>query len=790
MHAYINDFQTSVEQDPGMSSTFSNVSSDTSALHRGRYSPDESAEAPVVKSSSRATHSRKASKSRNRDTFYDNEVSRDLPVKAPISKYSSSSPHAIPIPPAKANYEPKITDFAIHKSTHHQNSSHGSSSSGLRSPRKSSISSSADTFDTEPTSISTRPRLSEQNQRAEPKASKMASKYIEQSPVDDFDLQAPFSDPERGHSIEMLLDMLCSTEHMTSIFEEPSSLEDFAAYIRTARPQSLPLLTYYMDTSKAMKALDYANAIAKTLQRLDKHDFSSQQPEQVTSLDLSSKASAAFQELVRIDLPPYLTHKYCQAVESIMINKIIDNPNSPDPSIADGITEVFCLTDPTRDDNPVVFASRGFCEITQYGLNYVNGRNCRFLQGPRTNPANTMRLKQAIDAGESHAELILNYRRDGSPFINLLMQAPLRDLNGRVRYFLGAQIDITGLVRNSLILDGETEQHDDAHPRDDGQTEGKTKFQKTTRELRNLRQQIRNADGADHDHTEVRLLTALWNRHLVDPAVNTKPASRRRDAVGYYEHWLLIRPSPSLRILFASPSLSPSSATSSTSILQTPLMDSIHGNARLRAELEEALAQGRNVTAKVKWQPRKSAEGTLRWIAFTPLLGSDGRVGVWVGVMVDEEEAERVGGGVEEPRFDVRGAVEGCVERERQRELKGEIRAKAADSKPETAVANMAKEMAPVRITRDLYEIDDAVSVKSMRSVATQARDMGKDREDVPPLPRMDSGGSGSVSESLEERLRKKRARDAERLRDGGASPGGGLGERRTYKTFSPFVPE
>lgn len=37
-------------------------------------------------------------------------------------------------------------------------------------------------------------------------------------------------------------------------------------------------------------------------------------------------------------------------------------------------------------------------------------------------------------------------RRDGTPFLNLLMCAPLFDNRGVVRYFIGAQVDVSGLV--------------------------------------------------------------------------------------------------------------------------------------------------------------------------------------------------------------------------------------------------------------------------------------------------------------------------------------------------------
>jgi hypothetical protein len=49
--------------------------------------------------------------------------------------------------------------------------------------------------------------------------------------------------------------------------------------------------------------------------------------------------------------------------------------------------------------------------------------------------------------------LIANSRRDGTPFINLLMSAPLYDDRGAVRYFIGAQIDVTGLIEEGMGIE-------------------------------------------------------------------------------------------------------------------------------------------------------------------------------------------------------------------------------------------------------------------------------------------------------------------------------------------------
>lgn len=60
---------------------------------------------------------------------------------------------------------------------------------------------------------------------------------------------------------------------------------------------------------------------------------------------------------------------------------------------------------------------------------------------------------EALNAGEELIETVLNYKRDGTPFMNLLMVAPMYDNKGDVRYYLGAQIDISQLVEDGKGLD-------------------------------------------------------------------------------------------------------------------------------------------------------------------------------------------------------------------------------------------------------------------------------------------------------------------------------------------------
>ncbi|KAL8292442.1 hypothetical protein RQP46_001054 [Phenoliferia psychrophenolica] len=109
----------------------------------------------------------------------------------------------------------------------------------------------------------------------------------------------------------------------------------------------------------------------------------------------------------------------------------------------DGLADSFCLTNPRLRDHPIVLASEGFSTLTQYPLTAIVGRNCRFLQGPGTSPDSVLRLRNALNAGENITSLLLNYRKDGTPFFNLLCMLPLKDPSGNVKYYLGGQIDVT-----------------------------------------------------------------------------------------------------------------------------------------------------------------------------------------------------------------------------------------------------------------------------------------------------------------------------------------------------------
>jgi PAS domain S-box-containing protein len=106
---------------------------------------------------------------------------------------------------------------------------------------------------------------------------------------------------------------------------------------------------------------------------------------------------------------------------------------------AEGIT----ISDNLQPDNPIVYANEGFERLTGYAKEDVLGKNCRFLQGEKSDPATKEEIRRSIHAEEPCSVEILNYRKDGSTFWNLLSITPIRDESNRVTNFLGIQSDIT-----------------------------------------------------------------------------------------------------------------------------------------------------------------------------------------------------------------------------------------------------------------------------------------------------------------------------------------------------------
>ncbi len=107
--------------------------------------------------------------------------------------------------------------------------------------------------------------------------------------------------------------------------------------------------------------------------------------------------------------------------------------DSPIPSV---------ISDPRLPDNPIIACNQPFCNLTGYTADEVVGRNCRFLSGPATEPWLSEEIRRGVREHRPVLVEILNYKRNGQPFRNAVLVAPIYDENDTLMYFLGSQVEI------------------------------------------------------------------------------------------------------------------------------------------------------------------------------------------------------------------------------------------------------------------------------------------------------------------------------------------------------------
>ncbi len=109
----------------------------------------------------------------------------------------------------------------------------------------------------------------------------------------------------------------------------------------------------------------------------------------------------------------------------------------------EGSINGVAIADANRPDAPIIYVNPAFRRMSGYSQEEVLGRNCRFLQGPDTDPAVVERIRLQLSRGEDVQVTLLNYRKDGTPFWNDLYIAPVRDALETITHYVGMQNDVS-----------------------------------------------------------------------------------------------------------------------------------------------------------------------------------------------------------------------------------------------------------------------------------------------------------------------------------------------------------
>ena len=100
------------------------------------------------------------------------------------------------------------------------------------------------------------------------------------------------------------------------------------------------------------------------------------------------------------------------------------------------------VSDPRLPDNPLVAVNKAFTDLTGYEAGECLGRNCRFLAGTGTEPWLSEKIRQGVLQHKPVLVEILNYKKDGTPFRNAVLVAPIYDTKDELLYFLGSQVEV------------------------------------------------------------------------------------------------------------------------------------------------------------------------------------------------------------------------------------------------------------------------------------------------------------------------------------------------------------
>jgi hypothetical protein len=175
-----------------------------------------------------------------------------------------------------------------------------------------------------------------------------------------FDLQPPA--PNVKHvKIEDVMARLMSAEHLNFILDDQALFSRFSAFLNQYYSHMVPTLIRYLEMRKAVKAIEFANAVARGIRWPSHTDTAKFSRIQAGSVDVRFEDYAARELLLLCSeaLPAFVTHTVVDVVADCIVKDISGQVIPVVRDLVGSLAEVFCLTDPSLHDNPIIYASEG-----------------------------------------------------------------------------------------------------------------------------------------------------------------------------------------------------------------------------------------------------------------------------------------------------------------------------------------------------------------------------------------------------------------------------------------------
>lgn len=138
-----------------------------------------------------------------------------------------------------------------------------------------------------------------------------------------------------------------------------------------------------------------------------------------------------------------------------MLRQVIDEPDSEFKEylfeILDQSNNAIVITDPNKNDNPIIYINSAFTDLFGFTLEDVVGKNCRFMHKEDREQLSIEELRLAMKALKPITVNLRNYGKTNQLIYNEVTISPIFDKkNGKLKYFLGVHKDVTMIHR--LIL--------------------------------------------------------------------------------------------------------------------------------------------------------------------------------------------------------------------------------------------------------------------------------------------------------------------------------------------------
>lgn len=153
-------------------------------------------------------------------------------------------------------------------------------------------------------------------------------------------------------------------------------------------------------------------------------------------VDLDAMKLGAYDYLVKGQITPSMLERAVRyALEHAKSTEALRQTVRLSNSLLTAVNHIpagVVITDPSLEDDPIIFANHAYVKMVGYRREDILGRNPRFLQGEGTDPEQIKGIRIALDADKPWRGQLLNYRENGEQFINQMSIFPVRDRHGEV----------------------------------------------------------------------------------------------------------------------------------------------------------------------------------------------------------------------------------------------------------------------------------------------------------------------------------------------------------------------